>query len=99
MKTLAFAVLALLMARPAFAATQADAEAALAAAVAQEDAAGKLGNRWVPTETALMDARAALKAEDWNRAAASAAEAQALAARAIEQSHEQETAWRDAVIR
>ncbi len=81
------------------AATQAEAEAAFAKATQTETDAGKTGNRWLPAEAALKAAKAALDAKDWDKAAAQADQAQALAARAIEQSHEQETAWQDAVIR
>jgi hypothetical protein len=71
----------------------------LAKAIGAEAEAGKLGNRWVPTETALKDARAALAAQKWDDAQAAATEALALAQRSIAQSHEQATAWRDAVVR
>ena len=91
----------LLLATPAVAhaASQADAEAALASAVQAEATAAQLGNRWLPAEAALKAARAALATQSWDKSVAEAAKAHALALRAIEQSHEQETAWRDAVIR
>lgn len=87
------------LAGAAQAATQAEAEAALAKATQTETDAGKTGNRWLPAEAALKAAKVALDAKDWDKAATQADQAQALAARAIEQSHEQETAWQDAVIR
>lgn len=87
------------MTSAAEAATQAEAEAAFAKATQTETEAGKTGNRWLPAEAALKAAKAALDAKDWDKAATQADQAQALAARAIEQSHEQETAWQDAVIR
>lgn len=77
---------------------KASAEAALQTAVQQEDAAGQLGNRWLPAEAALKAAKAALAASEWDKATEQAALAHAMATRAIEQSREQETAWRDAVI-
>lgn len=81
------------------AATQAEAEAAFAKATQTENEAGKTGNRWLPAVAALKAAKSALDAKDWDKAATQSDQAQALAARAIEQSHEQETAWQDAVIR
>ena len=83
----------------AFAATREQAQESLAQAEKTEAEAATFNNRWVPTEAALKDARSALKAGDWDKAVAAASLAQALAARSVEQSHEQETAWRDAVIR
>ncbi|GAC1640943.1 MAG: hypothetical protein NVS4B4_18680 [Bradyrhizobium sp.] len=81
------------------AATQAEAEAALNAANQTEAEAATFGNRWLPAEAALKAAKSALEAGDWDKAASQAKQAQALAARAVEQSHEQETAWKDAVVR
>jgi len=89
----------LLLAIPAFAATREPAEAALADAIQAEDAAGRAANRWLPAEVALKAAKAALAAGAWDQAAAQAAIAKAMALRAVEQSREQETAWRDAVVR
>jgi hypothetical protein len=87
------------VALPAFAATQAEAEASLAAANAEEALARKAQSAWTPAEQALVDAKKALSAKDWNTAKATADEALALAKRSIEQSEEQKTLWRDAVIR
>jgi len=98
MRVLAVSILAFGLSAPAFAATQAEAEMAVAAAV-KADAQAVPGNRWVPTVTALKAAQKALAAKDWDTAAAQAALAQALALRSVEQSKEQETAWQDAVIR
>jgi len=81
------------------AATQQEAEAALAAARQKEAEAGKLGDRWLPAEAMLKAAQKALEDQDFDHALAAAAEAQALTERAIAQSKEQETAWHDAVIR
>lgn len=83
---------------PAYAASQSDAEAAQADAT-QIDARATPGNRWIPTETALQAARAAIASGDWDTAVAQATQARSLAQRSVEQSKEQETAWRDAIIR
>ncbi|MBN8890798.1 MAG: hypothetical protein BGP12_01550 [Rhodospirillales bacterium 70-18] len=99
MKALAIAALLAALPLAAHAADKTEAETALAAAVKAEDAAGQVGNRWVPAEAALKAAKAALAAGAWDKAVAEAAVAQAMANRAVEQSHEQETAWRDAVVR
>jgi hypothetical protein len=92
-------ILVTILRGPALAATRQEAEAALASAKQAETEAGKLGNRWAPAEAMLKAAQAALDAQDWEKAVAAAAEAGALAQRAIAQSKEQDTAWRDAVIR
>ncbi len=96
-----FAVVVLLAAIPfdVRAAGRADAMAAVAGAVQAENAAAKLGNRWVPAEASLKAAQAALAAGTWNTAVAEASKARSLAERAVEQSHEQEKVWREAVIR
>lgn len=99
MKRWLFAAALVGMTGAAEAATQAEAEAAFTKATQTETEAGKTGNRWLPAEAALKAAKAALDTKDWDKAATQADQAQALAARAIEQSHEQETAWQDAVIR
>lgn len=99
MRGFAFTACILAFAGAAQAADRASAKAALRAAVRQEDEAGKSGNRWLPAEAALRAARTALAAGQWDEAQAQADRAGELAARAVEQSREQETAWRDAVIR
>ena len=83
----------------AHAATSADAQAALANAEKTEAQVAGYGNRWVPAEAALKAARAAIAKQNWDEALAQANTARALAQRAVEQSQEQETLWRDAVIR
>ena len=83
----------------AHAATQQEAEAALDAADRTEAEAATFGNRWLPAEAALKAAKSAAAVGDWDKAATEANRAHALAARAVEQSQEQETAWRDAVLR
>jgi hypothetical protein len=83
----------------AHAATQAEAEAALAAAKQAEAEAARYNNRWLPAEAAVTAAEKAIAAHAWDVAVAQAATARAMGLRAVEQSREQETAWRDAVIR
>jgi hypothetical protein len=97
---LAFGILflSIVVCAPARAATRQEAETALTEAKQAEEEAGKLGNRWVPAEAALKVAQKAFDANDWDKAALAAAEARALAERAIQQSKEQETAWHAAVI-
>lgn len=87
------------LAVPAHAATQAEAEAAVAAAKAIEAEAAKYDNRWVPAEAALKAAETALAHQAWDTAVTEANTARAMGTRAVEQSKEQATAWHDAVIR
>lgn len=98
MKSFILFVLLTAMALPAHAASQAEAEAALAGA-SQAEASATPGNRWVPAEAALNAAKAAIASKDWDRAVTQATKARSLALRSAEQSKEQETAWHDAVIR
>lgn len=102
MKALALALSISFLGVPALAAgqpaDQASAEAALAAAQKLEGEAAALKNRWIPTETALKAATAAFKDSHWDEAKASADQAAALAQASIAQAHEEQTAWRDAVI-
>jgi hypothetical protein len=84
---------------PAYAATQAEAEAALADARKAEAEASKYDNRWVPAEAALKAAETAIAQQAWDTAVAAANTARTMGWRAVEQSKEQETAWHDAVIR
>jgi len=81
------------------AADKAQAETAVAGAASAEDAAARLGNRWIPAEASLKTAKAALSSGNWDIAVTEATKARLLADRAVEQSNEQKTAWRDAVIR
>ena len=87
------------LAMPAYAATRAEAEAALADAQKAEAEAAKYDNRWVPAEAALKAAETAIAHQDWDAAVAGANTARTMGLRAVEQSKEQETAWHDAVIR
>jgi hypothetical protein len=80
------------------ASTQADFDAALAAAVAAEKEAGALKNQWIPTEQALAAAKKAAAAGDFDTATAQARQAEALAKASIAQSKEQQDAWKVGVI-
>ena len=98
---LAFGLItAALAASPARAAsTEDDFKAALAAAQAAEKEAGSLKNQWIPTEQALAAAQKAAAAGDFDTAVKQARQAEALAKASIAQAKEQETAWRDGVVR
>jgi hypothetical protein len=84
---------------PAFAATQAEAEAALAAAQAAAEEALAAKAAWTTTEANLTTATKALAAGKWDAAKAAANEALALAKLSVEQANEQKTLWRNAVFR
>jgi len=88
-----------LLSLPAFAATQAEAEAALAAAHEAESEAIAAKAAWTSTETALSNARKALAAGKWDETKAAADEAIAQAKLSVEQANEQKTLWRNAVVR
>ena len=90
---------ALLSVAAAHAATQVEAEKALADAKRAEAEAARYNNRWLPAEAALTAAEKAISAQSWDEAVAQANKARAMGLRAVEQSREQETAWHDAVIR
>lgn len=84
----------------AFAASsEADFKAAYAAADAAEKQAGTLRNQWLPTETALADARKAAATGDFDRAVAAAKEAEALAKASIFQADSEKNAWKNLEIR
>jgi hypothetical protein len=99
MKRLLILATVLAFSTAAHATTSADAQSALADAEKVETQAAGLGNRWVPAEAALKAARDAIAKQNWDGALAQANTARVLAQRAVEQSQEQETLWRDAVIR
>ena len=95
----AWLLAALLSVAAAHAATQVEAEKALADAKRAEAEAARYNNRWLPAEAALTAAEKAIAAQSWDEAVAQANKARAMGLRAVEQSREQETAWHDAVIR
>ena len=80
------------------ASTQADFDAALAAALAAEKDAGALKNQWTTTEQALSAAKKAAAAGDFDAAVKQAKQAEALAKASIAQAKEQDTAWKAGVI-
>ena len=86
--------------RPALAASsEADFKAAYAAADAAEKQAGALRNQWLPTETALADARKAAAKGDFDGAVAAAKDAEALAKASIFQANSEKQAWKNLEIR
>jgi hypothetical protein len=95
-------VLALLAATavPAFAAgSEDDYKAAYAAADAANKEAGKLRNQWTTTASTLAAAKKAAEAGEFDKATASAKEAEALAKASIFQATSEKTRWRDMEIR
>ena len=95
-------VLALLAAAalPAFAAgSEDDYKAAYAAAEAANKEAGKLRNQWTTTASTLAAAKKAAEAGEFDKATASAKEAEALAKASIFQATSEKTRWRDMEIR
>ncbi len=98
MRPLAFA-LALAASAASAAGSEADFKAALAAAEAANKEAGALKNPWTTTAQELAAAKKAAAGGDFDQATAHAKQAEALARASIAQAKEQETAWKDAVIR
>ncbi len=95
-------VLALLAAAavPAFGAgSEDDYKAAYAAADAANKEAGKLRNQWTTTASTLAAAKKAAEAGEFDKATASAKEAEALAKASIFQATSEKTRWRDMEIR
>jgi hypothetical protein len=90
----------LVSASTAFAASsEADFKQAYASADATEKEAGRLRNQWLPTETALADARKAADKGDFDHAISSAKEAEALAKASIFQATSEKEAWKNLEIR
>jgi hypothetical protein len=84
----------------AFAAsTEADFRRAYSAADAAEKEAGRLRNQWLPTESALAEARKAAERGDFDHATAAAKEAEALARASIFQAASEKEAWKHLEIR
>lgn len=97
--TLALAFV-LVMAGPALAAgSEADFNAAYAAAEAAEKQACQLRNQWTVTSAALTEAKKAADQGDFDRATASAREAEALAKASIFQAISEKEAWKNLEIR
>jgi hypothetical protein len=74
-------------------------KAAYAAADAANKEAGKLRNQWTTTANTLAAAKKAAGAGDFDKATASAREAEALAKASIFQATSEKTRWRDMEIR
>jgi hypothetical protein len=87
-------------AAPALAAGSEDEfKAAYAAAEAANKEAGKLRNQWTTTAATLEAAKKAADAGDFDKATASAREAEALAKASIFQATSEKTRWKDMEIR
>ena len=74
-------------------------KAAYAAADAANKEAGKLRNQWTTTANTLAAAKKAAEAGEFDRATASAREAEALAKASIFQATSEKTRWRELEIR
>ena len=92
-------VLLIAGATSAFAATEADYKAALAAAEAANKEAANLRNQWTVTAAAIAAAKQAAEAGDFDKAVASSNEAEALAKASIFQATNEKTLWKDMEIR
>ncbi len=81
------------------ASSETDFKAAYAAAEATNKEAGQLRNQWTVTAEALADAKKAADRGDFDRAVASAKEAEALAKASIFQATSEKEAWKNLEIR
>jgi hypothetical protein len=79
--------------------SEADFNAAYAAAEAANKEAGALRNQWTVTAAALADAKKAADGGDFDRAIASSKEAEALAKASIFQATSEKEAWKALEIR
>jgi hypothetical protein len=79
--------------------SETDFKAAYATAEAANTKAGNLRNQWTVTEAALAEAKAAAAQGDFDRAIASAREAEALAKASIFQAENEKETWRTREIR
>jgi hypothetical protein len=84
---------------PPAASSEADFNTAYAAAEAADKEAGRLRNQWTVTAEALADAKKAADIGDFDRAVASAKEAEALAKASIFQAAREKEAWKNLEIR
>ncbi|WP_291864406.1 hypothetical protein [Bradyrhizobium sp.] len=89
----------LLIAPSAFAASEADYKAALAAAEAANKQAAGLRNQWTTTASTINAAKKAAEAGDFDKAVESANEAEALAKASIFQATSEKALWKDMEIR
>jgi hypothetical protein len=81
------------------ASSETDFSTAYAAAQATDNEAGRLRNQWTVTAEALADAKKAADKGDFDRAVASAKEAEALAKASIFQATNEREAWKNLEIR
>jgi multidrug resistance efflux pump len=86
-------------AMPAWAASEDDYKAALAAADAAEKQADALRNKWTTTQAQLAAAKKAAAADDFDAAIAAAKEAEALAKASVFQATSEKERWKDMEIR
>jgi hypothetical protein len=97
-KTLALLALSIFVGaatKPALAAaSEDDFKAAYAAADAANKQAGQVRDLWLPTATALNDAKKAAAAGDFDKAVAASKEAEALAKASIFQATTEKDAWK-----
>lgn len=99
LKSALIAALLIAGASPALAASEADYKAAYTAAEAANKQAGSLRNQWTVTAAALNAAKKAAEAGDFDKAVASATEAEALAKASIFQATSEKALWKDMEIR
>jgi hypothetical protein len=93
-------VLLIAGATPALAAsTEADYKAALSAAEAANKEAAAIRNQWTVTAAAIVAAKKAAEAGDFDKAVESSKEAEALAKASIFQATSEKTLWKDMEIR
>jgi hypothetical protein len=96
---LAIALLAAGAASALAAGSEDEFKAAYAAADAANKEAGKLRNQWTTTAATLAAARKAAESGEFDKATASAKEAEALAKASIFQATSEKTRWREMEIR
>jgi hypothetical protein len=82
-----------------FAATEADFKAAYAAAEVANKEAGALRNQWTTTASALVVAKKAADAGDFDKAVEASKEAEELARASIYQAKSEKELWKDLEIR
>ncbi|QWG25816.1 hypothetical protein KMZ93_02810 [Bradyrhizobium sediminis] len=99
LKSVLTAALLMSGALSALAASEADYKAALAAAEAANKEAAGLRNQWTTTAATLNAAKKAAEAGDFDKAVASAKEAEALAKASVFQATSEKKLWKDLEIR
>ncbi|MFZ2159692.1 MAG: hypothetical protein WAV72_26710 [Bradyrhizobium sp.] len=99
LKSILTAALLMSGASSALAASEADYKAAFADAEAANKEAAGLRNQWTTTAATLNAAKKAAEAGDFDKAVASAKEAEALAKASVFQATSEKTRWKDMEIR